>query len=919
LPLDQNFHPILMRIRLVFFCVRITEYILKRNNMNFVTRPTAYQSFSKLLTVAMLVAIGALLSFAPAFAQEQSSTFGQLRGAISENPADTGFEFTEAGHVKAATDFWRARATSGENKDWADVLRVGYKSMTALGNSIAMKGNASTTSFSSSWLPIGGAMDGLVSGRTRGVAFDPSNPSVLYVAAAQGGVWKTTNVADANITWVNLTESLPTNVFGAIAVDPKNPQVLYAGTGEVAGGFSTPGGAGLYKSIDGGNNWYVIALTSKIGSTIGTIVIDPTNSNKIFVGTGSGFGLQISLDSGHTFTKAPTVSDAVSVVVDPNDPNKVYAGCQNGGVYRSVDGGVSFTKCTISGGTGSQNTTMLAMAPSATNVIYASINNGGATYGIAKTSDFGVTWNVTNKCNTAWDPNTSPSPSDALKTPNASYLWNQGYYGNAIVVNPNNAAQILVGGVDIWSSSDSGKSLKHSGFWREQEGGSFYSHADVHKLLYNKNVLYACTDGGLSVSNNDGGAWSTALNKGLATFQFVGIDADKKFTYVLGGTQDNGVLRALKGENQFHYARGGDAGILWISSENGGTCYSTYVNADFQKSGDSGKSWMISNLTGKTNFIANTQLLGEQAPFYASWDVFPDGTYVAYAGNSHIFISSNGGEDGFVGGTSVTKSIGATCVHISQSDPNNMWAGAGGGKVWRSADLGVNWKSYLVGSGAGQVTGVFADPNNPGSVWACTVGGSHFYMSSDSGKSWTTPATNFPNVPCNAVTRDAKGNLYVGTDYGVVASSDLGVTWQVYGLGIPKVQVLSLKIKGLKDEILLAGTYGRGSYYVSSLAAGVGSVPSVASTMQLDPSYPNPIDLATTRTATIGFSMMKSGTAKITLHDVVGHEIRTIANQMFSEGHHTVELNTEGLASGTYLYALTSNGATLTQKVVVTK
>jgi hypothetical protein len=283
-----------------------------------------------------------------------------------------------------------------------------------------------------------------------------------------------------------------------------------------------------------------------------------------------------------------------------------------------------------------------------------------------------------------------------------------------------------------------------------------------------------------------------------------------------------------------------------------------------------------------------------------------------------MFVSTNGGNDGFPN-TSATSGIYASSVLVSPADPTIAWAGSSN-KVWLCTDLNApssHWTAHTLG-GAGSVNGLATDPSDPSLLWAATSGGKHYFQSTDSGKTWTTPATNFPNVSCNSIARDpANGILYIGTDFGVVYSLDKGVTWQTYGAGMPTVQILSLKVKtGSNGSFVLASTFGRGNYYTPAAHLGV-ATNQAALPASFHPIYPNPTSQSAI--ATIGFNLVKGGVTFVTLHDMIGREVLTIAKENMTAGEHTLTLNTSGLAPGNYICALTNSGITLTQKIEIVR
>jgi len=819
------------------------------------------------------------------------------------------------------------RITSGEVKDPVQAKLTEYEEYKKMKNTSVLQAQSFPD-----WRMVAHSQGGHVSGRARIIAFEPNNPKVAYVATAQSGLWRTEDITATPPTWTNLSERWPTLVMGAVAIDPKNPSIIYAGTGEHVGGFSCPVGVGMLKSTDRGASWELVSPASEIGTACSQILIDPTNSDIVWVATGTDNngvtkGLMKTTDGGKTWNKASTASGApISIVINPQDPNYMNYGTTNGGLYGSTDHGATWTKRTLPSGT--SGTVMLAIAPSSPNIVYASVGkSSGGTYGVLMSNDNGLTWTAKNT--------------------NVNYMGTQQFYANAITVNANNPSELMVGGLDIYYSNDNGQTLNKISDWTSDINESDFSHADVHYLAYNVNQYYAATDGGLSASAN-GSAWNTTMNVGINSLQFVGVDADKNFTYVLGGTQDNGVNRAMIGSDvEWEHVRGGDAGVLWISPDDPNIAFSTYVYTDVRKSKDGGKSWMdnpSSSADSKNpqNFITNPALKADGAPFYPAFDVAPAGDVIAFGGNRYIWVSTNGGDDGFQQRS--TKAVGSpgssqvNVIHIAPI-PEFMWAGVGS-SIQFSSNTGLDWTKAKVGSGTSttfgaSVTGIVSDPDNSEVVYAVTSGVGpnirHFWKSVDGGATFdSVPGSNFPNIAANSIAYHSKRKtLFVGLDNMVIYSKDDGKTWGVLGTGLPMVQVLTLKIKGENDDKLLAGTFGRGCYYIdlpaelanpdpgSIAQRDVKDVVSVGS-LTLEQSYPNPV-VNNISNATIGFSLKEGAVATVTLYDQVGREVSTLAKGYYPAGRHTLQLNTKDLSAGTYYYTLSSNGNTLSQKLIVTK
>jgi len=849
------------------------------------------------LFIFAAVAVSVIFSSTELFAQQPESVreeFGKRAAMIPQTPADTGILFDEYRLEQAAQNYYNSARFSGTNegKTMQQIEAESYDGMRKLQNSVSFK-----SQFSAAWQPIGGSQGAHVSGRVRGIAFDPTPGSkTVYIAAASGGIWKNPNIDARPTQWINLSDRLPTCNFGSIAVDPKRPNIIYAGTGESQGdnyreqiSGTAPAGSGVFKSVDGGLNWDTVATTVLEGNVCSQIIIDPVNTDTVYIATGSNAFLK-TYNGGTTWKKVALSVSALSLALDPVSSNKLYVS-GFGSIYRSTDYGDTWTKC-VTGLPGGGRIT-IAVAPSSPNIIYACIGNSSnqGTLGTWMSTDYGVNWHKTT-----------------LTTTTANPLGMQQAWCNSIVVHPTNPERIFEGGLDIYRSTDSGRTLSSISNWQSQPTTGSFVHADIHFLTFNGNALYACTDGGIARTTNFAN-WTTDMNEGIATLQFVGVDANKEFTYVTGGCQDNSTNRAWPGSTEFTETIGGDGGHAWISQEQGEIAYTTYVYANFKKSTDSAKTW-------SDNLLAGTGVAGENSPFYTVYDCNSDGSVIALGANSHVYVSTAGGTDGFP--TKSNVSIGNSfAIHVAPFDPTGsiIWA-ASGGNIFRTFDYGNTWVKQTSGI-TGTITGITSNVNDPSQVFACATGGKHFFVSNDSGKTFTTPTgINLPNIPCWAIARHpVDGRLFLGTEKGVLWSNDGGGTWFPVMNGLPFAMVTQLRVRGTNNDKLLAGTYGRGMFWLDLTTLGVNDKNSVSLPLSLDPAFPNP--MTTSQEGTIGFSLKNAGIATITLHDLLGREIRILEKSYFDAGRHQTSFNTNGLSSGTYFVMLTSNGTSISQKIVV--
>jgi hypothetical protein len=756
---------------------------------------------------------------------------------------------------------------------------------------------------SPAWQTVGGAQDSRVSGRATGIAFDPLNPNNIYLAEPEGGLWKTTN---HGASWSSLSDNWATSAMGAVAVDPLNPNVIYAATGDVDAPDGL-GGIGMYKSVDGGLNWQLIANTNDIGSKSLNILIDSKSpdsqgKNSLVIYHSGSSGVTKSIDAGATWKRVLNHGGTTSLVMNALNTKILVAGF-NGGLKRTVDGGATWT--TVGTNLPGFGRATVAIGTDDPTHVYASLNiSGGIGCALAASIDGGATWSVTNQ--------------------SVNWLGQQGWYANAIAVSPINANIVIVGGLDIYRSDDGGHSFFQRSFWTAPSGSTGFTHADVHILAYGKDAVYTLTDGGVYHSSSNGDTWLQDMNRGLATLQFVGVDASSTLSYYAGGAQDNGVNRTNKAQTGFNQVLGGDGGSTIISqNDDGQTVYSTYVQAVMEKSNDGGSSWMV-GVNGDHNIISNDTLLLENTPFYMNYSVCesnPD--FVAIAGNSRVWYSSNGGGDfnsmshtGQIGG-------GVQCVHIPSADPQVVYAAGHNGFVYCSYD-GGNWKRGQKAL-TGGVSALIADPNNAALVYAAVggYGNAHFYVSKDTGYTWFATASNLPDLPALSIAISPDGSMiYLGTVSGVLASKDGGYHWLPLANGMPLVKIMSLQVRG-PGKYLIAGTYGRGAYkldisHLDFSNVGVAQkAPQPTGDVTLSNLYPNPINQS--GTAHVSFTIAKEGPVRLAVYDELGREQRVLVNDYMQKGTYDRTLNITGLATGKYFYALTALGHTVSGSMVITR
>lgn len=728
-----------------------------------------------------------------------------------------------------------------------------------------------------------------ISGRTNGIAFHPTNPLIIYIAAAQGGVWKTT---DGGVNWIALTDGLPTLACGDIAVDQSNPNILYLGTGELNYSSDSQYGNGIYKSTNAGQTWFQIANVNLVGNRCSQISIDPSNSNIIYM-AGSN-GIYKSTNAGVNWEYTNTGTNANCVLISPGTTQVLYAttgGTSAGVIRKSTNGGTSWTILTTGLPTSGMGRIQLAISNSNPHVLYASIAaaSGGGLVGLYKSTDDGNTW-------------TSQATS-----PN--YLGTQGWYDNVVCVKLTNPDLVLVGGLDIYSSSTGGTSLVKKSNWSTTSQNDF-AHADIHCLKYNGTVLYCCSDGGVYKSTNDGTTW-TDLNRNLSTLQYQSADYDPTdLLSFQGGTQDNNKMTTTNGGTLWIQRSTGDGGYTIVDPINTNYVYGQYVNGSIQRSSNKGISFSNITPSGSTGGL-----------FYNPYEMAPGDHNTIVFGRADIWKTTNA--------TSATTSSGWTqiattsivggsvsAIGISYTNINKIYIGTSNGKILVTTDNGANWSTL---TGYSYVSDFIVDNTNDDICYA-TIGGTgaiHVYKTIDGGKTWNNITGDLPNIAANAVVLRTftPRTILVGTDIGVFKSTNEGTNWVSFNTNLPAVEVYDLKYKQTVG-LILAATHGRGCWtFDFNSSIGIDPFGQVPVKYSLDQNYPNPFN----PTTNIVFDIAKYGNVTLEVFDVTGKKVSELVNGNLNAGHYSVQWNASKFSSGTYIYRITSGEFSESKKMVLLK
>ncbi len=685
--------------------------------------------------------------------------------------------------------------------------------------------NAAITMDSSNWTLIGpqptdAGSTYVTAGRVNAIAIDPRSNKTVYIGAAEGGVWKTT---DGGVNWLPLTDAQVSLASGAIALDPNNPDTVYVGTGEENFAQDSYYGAGILKSTDAGATW-----TNLVGpflrDYISAIAIHPASTSMLCT---SAQGLWRSTDGAATWKQVLT-GVATSVVFDPNG-NDVWAalgaigGSAKNGLYHSSDGGVTWSQISagaVAGMFPSVNVGRIeiALAPSAPSTIYVQIQStsstaSGSLLGIYKTADGGSTWNK-------------------LTIPNSALWGNQLWYDNPIRVSPTDPNIVYAGGLLIYRTLDGGVS------WTElsQAGpnGAFI-HVDEHVFAFTP-------DGTTLYIGNDGGAYSTSdisanrpnwtpLNSTLAVTQFYpGISISPANPQVaLAGAQDNGTQR-FGGSVSWNNVACGDGGFTAIDPSFPQYAYASCQDISPQRTLDiSGINWIPADYG-----IDQTDLTQFISPFV----IDPSNPQTLYFGTYRLWrtVDSAGRWNpvslDLTGGKKTIKAIA-----VAPSDSNTVYVATSNSKMQVTSDIqdGLNavWIDRSAGLPTLTPTHIAIDAVDAATAYVTYSGfasAAHIFKTSNAGANWVSVTGNLPNIPVNdlVIDPDLPSTLYVATDAGVMVSTDGGATWSSLGNGLPNVVVSSLTLdRG--SRILRAGTHGRSVWDILVPLAGGTQQPSITS------------------------------------------------------------------------------------------
>jgi photosystem II stability/assembly factor-like uncharacterized protein len=640
---------------------------------------------------------------------------------------------------------------------------------------------------SSNWTPLGPFVVPVNSpgmGRINCIAFHPTQSAVLYAGAASGGVWKSTTAGNY---WHPMSDHIASLGISSIVVDHQNPDIVYAATGDF--NASDTYSVGVLKSLDGGTTWNTTGLSYDVTNQrrISKLIMHPDNPNILYAGT--TIGVMKTIDGGATWAVVRTGSVG-DLSFKPGNPSIIYA-VINSRFWRSVNDGVSFSIISTTF-TDPVNRAKIAVTQADSNYVYMiTIKTSDSGYeGIYRSVDGGTTFTKM-----------SSSPNILGYATNGSSSGGIAWYALGITVSPTNKNEVFAACVNVWRSTNGGATWNIRAHWYG-DNGLPYVHADIHYMAYHPITgdLYVCSDGGVDVTSNSGASF-TQKNAGLAIGQVYRIGLSKQdYRRIIGGWQDNGTH--FLNNTTWKHMLGGDGMECIISHTNYNYMYGESQYGNIHRTFDGGNNWVkISDdigeegswitpvvmhptshgtlLAGYDNIYRTTNSGGSWVPltsFTSSgyYDKFrsiayaPSNTNYIYAATyNRIYRSSNGGQT-WIQINNNLPSYPITYIAVDNHNPQVVYltfAGFyAGNKVYKTTNGGTTWINISGTLPNLPANCIIHEKNTPGGIYAGLDVGV-FYRDSTL-TDWVPFFTGLPNVKIAELEIHYDSHRLVAATYG---------------------------------------------------------------------------------------------------------------------------------------------------------
>jgi photosystem II stability/assembly factor-like uncharacterized protein len=684
-------------------------------------------------------------------------------------------------------------------------------------------------------------------GRVTAVTGFPDDVHAFVQGASGGGVWHSD---DAGHHWSPIADAaLTAGAVGAVAVADADPDVLYVGTGSVCIRGNVSVGRGAWKSEDRGRTWAFIGLPAS--GAIGEIVVHPDDPATLYVAAlGNPFGpnpergVYRSRDGGESWDHVLFLNDstgAVAIAMNPENPEEIFAGMwraerkpwtlisgsEEGGIYRSRDGGDTWTK--LAGGLpgGPVGKVGLSISPANPDRVWAMVEAEPGN-GLWRSDDRGDTWTFVN---------------------GESRLAGRAFYYHHVVADPSDENTVYVLNTRLYRSTDGGESFTLIPI----------PHGDLHDMWIHPDdpeIFTVGSDGGAVVTLNHGETFSTVYNQPTAEFYDVVVDNDVPYR-LYGSQQDNTTISvpSRMGRNQlrpqegWRYAAGCETGPIALDPDDPtviwGGCYGGVINR-MDVSKDTRRNV---NLYPVSSGVAPSDLR-YRFQWVAPIVMSPHDPRTVYHASQHVHRTRDGGMTWetispdlsyadsstlrFPGGPIHADHSGVEvfatvfALSVSPHDGGTLWAGTDDGRVHLTRDDGATWNDITPPElpRLATVNSIDVSARQPGrafiAVHAYRLGdpSPYIWRTDDYGQTWTRLTDGTNGIPADHWVRVVRedpewpGLLYAGTEFGIFASFDDGARWQPLRMNLPATPITDLEVH---QGDLVVATQGRSFWILDDL------------------------------------------------------------------------------------------------------
>lgn len=608
-------------------------------------------------------------------------------------------------------------------------------------------------------------------GRIREIAFHPSDPETFWLGADQGGIWKS---EDNGNTYTPIGDGLPFLRVSSICVNYSNPDIIYMAGGGIGTNYWQRA-IGVYKTIDGGQNWLPTGFTSELSDNkyIRRLAMSPTDPEVLIVTTGSG---TYRTGNGGVTWNLVNGGEAWDILFHP-DGNTVCIG-KGSTIMMSDDGGLNWYLALNASASGTFK--HMAFSPVNNNYLTAQLEAADLTT-IYVSTNKGATW---LKKSTVEDT------------------------GGTIGFSALDENTLYRGWTKIYKSVDLGSTwVQITNWYATQSYPEVHAdHFRIEKHPLKDNTLYFCNDGGLYILDEENSTW-TEKSDGLIISQYYSLSSSQEDPYVLlCGSQDNGGWYR-RTDGLWRTTNGGDGMHTWQSPDNIYYGYSSYPGGKIYRT-TNGWNYYYS-------LFENIQPEPGSGDWNSRFAIDPNNTNRIVTGCfKDVYESLDRGVNWTKISTSLTGGYNLHSIAIPETDSRIIYTSSGP-YFYYTYNNGQDWEYSYVGNG-NTIQDIAVSDYDSKLVWVVTGGfsnGSKVFRSDNGGRSWENISGSLPNIAALSIIhrKGTTENLYVGMSYGIYYRTGSMDDWEFYGHGIPNTEIRDLDIQYGEQKIRCA-TYGRGLY-----------------------------------------------------------------------------------------------------------